>query len=101
MLLSIGFIAFENYRAGKQSKGEIMTKTQIIKRAKFLGLCLEITSPGDGIRRYEFYSPGSKPHTYGRTLGYCRGAREAEVFLRGYDEGRESIAHGEGETNEM
>ena len=67
-----------------------MTKTRILAQAKRLRICCEVQSPGDGVSRYNFHTPGPKPHTYGRTLGHCLGKREAEVFLRGYEEGRES-----------
>ena len=64
-----------------------MTKTQVFKRAEFLGICVDCNAPGDGKRIYNFYTPGPKPYTFGRTIGYCSGVREAEVFLRGYEEG--------------
>lgn len=64
------------------------TKKQIENMAKLAKVCVSMTSPGDRYgTRYEFLTPGDKPHTYGRTLGYCLGAREAYLFLRGYQEG--------------
>lgn len=63
------------------------TLTQIKNMAKRLGLCIDINAPGDGCRRYEFFTPGATPHIFGRSLQFCRGPREAYLFLRGYQEG--------------
>lgn len=65
-----------------------MTRKNIRETVKRLGICLDETSSGDGATRYSFHKPGPKPYTLGRTLAYCVGAREAEVFLRGYEEGK-------------
>ena len=67
-----------------------LSKNQIMEQAKFLGVCVQVNSPGDGKTRYEFCTPGPVPYTVGRTIGYCIGAREAEVWLRGYHEGHQA-----------
>lgn len=58
------------------------TKFEIRARAARLGMTCETLSPGDGKTRYEFTEPK------GRVVGFCLGMREAEVFLRGWKEGR-------------
>lgn len=75
-------------KEGRDEMSKSMTKNGILRRAGFLGISCETSAPGDGCRRYEFFSPGSKPYVYGRQLGFCLGAREAEIFLRGFDEGK-------------
>lgn len=72
-----------------------MSKKDLIAWAERMGIKCDINAPGDGIRRYNFHAPGPKPYTYGRTLGYCLGAREAELFLRGYGEGWEAARSAE------
>lgn len=59
-----------------------MTKTEIIKTAARLGLGVQIWAPGDGPTRYEFSGPG------GSRL--CMGAREASIYLTGFEAGRVS-----------
>jgi len=95
-----------------------MNKNDIGREAARLGLGLQVNAPGDGKRRYEFYlefPPDHEDRGYherrrlmGRTVGYCVGAREAELFLRGYDEGQRSregvlrdiLAYSTGETDD-
>ncbi len=60
------------------------TEKQIKNMAKQAEISLEITVPGDGVSRYEFFTPGPRPHTFGRSICYCTGAREAWLFLRGW-----------------
>ena len=52
----------------------------VIKRCQSYGINLEPSRPGDGVSRYEFMRNG-------RTVGFCLGIREAEVWLRGWEEG--------------
>ena len=60
------------------------TQKQIKSIAKQAGISLQISMPGDGVSRYEFFTPGPQPHTYGRSLCFCLGTREAWLFLRGW-----------------
>lgn len=59
-----------------------MTRTQLRDLAKWLGLELDETSPGDGATRFAFLLRG-------RVLGRALGAREAETWMRGFGEGVE------------
>jgi hypothetical protein len=58
-------------------------------RAKGLGLDLETHAPGDGVRRYQFFAKrkGYRDREEVHHVYTARGAREAEVFLDGYEEG--------------
>ena len=72
------------------------TQKQIENMVKLTRLCHEgvsniqlgITHPGDGVTRYEFFTPGPRPYTFGRSICYCTGAREAWLFLHGWNESR-------------
>lgn len=60
-----------------------MTKGEILAVAARVGLGVQIWSNGDGTTRYEFSGPG------GSVL--CRGAREASLYLAGFEDGRVSL----------
>ena len=62
-----------------------MNKKQILDLCKYFRICCEISA-----NRFTFYTAGSKPHTFGRVLGYCIGRNEASRFLEGYREGKMS-----------
>lgn len=63
-------------------------KRLIEESARRLGLVLETSRPGDGVTRYEFQiNVDPDTGSVGRVVGFCLGAREAEVFLRGWAEG--------------
>ena len=65
-------------------------KEHILERCRILDISCDINSPGDGATRYNFFTKGPVPFTFGRRLGMCLGIREARIFLCGYEEGRKS-----------
>lgn len=60
--------------------------SDVIAKARVLGLGVSITSPGDGRSRYDIFVP-APGNLQGRTLILASGAKEAMTFLRGYGEG--------------
>lgn len=79
-----------SYREDKPQKGHLpmnMKRAAILSWAGKLGICAETNRPGDGTRVYNFFMPGERPHTVGEQLCRCLGAREAELYLRGYSHG--------------
>lgn len=61
-----------------------ITKKQIVRLAETLGLDTFTYSPGDGVTRYKFAPRGSQ-ECYWSGSGYIvLGAKDAELFLRGY-----------------
>ncbi len=63
-----------------------MIKDEIVKTAARLGLGVQIWAPGDGKTRYEFVGPGGSQ--------LCMGAREASVYLAGFEDGMTSTRNG-------
>jgi hypothetical protein len=70
-------------------------KSYLLERCIRAGLAVGQWSPGDGITRYRFFPkrfpPGGSPEVdyhEGEGIFTALGIAEAEIFLRGYLEGR-------------
>lgn len=62
---------------------ERTTRKQVCAYARRLGFTVSTSSPGDGVRRYDF----CKQTPRGGTERTLYGSREAWVFLVGYEAG--------------
>lgn len=72
-----------------------MSKKAILGWAARMGVPCDLCSiEGERINRFEFYDRRYPNGGVGRTIGYAMGAREAELFLRGYQEGRDAARGG-------
>ena len=69
-----------------------MSKQDIQKWAERLGLDVMVSSPGDGVTRYEIGVPTHPDYPMKgglRTICYCLGSREAALYLRGVEDATE------------
>lgn len=63
--------------------------SRIEEMARYVGLIFRTWSPGDGVTRYRFFDgPADNYFAEEDGLWTARGAKEAEVWLRGFTAGR-------------